>query len=361
MNLDDIDAGDVGAALGAIASVGAAIAAAPAIGALLSTAGLGVAGGALSGAAASNAGLAFLGGGSLASGGLGMAGGTTIIGATGGLAGGSIGHEIGKNLDAIKDQAEEAQAVINSTISPEPSYFSQLTELGSESMEAAGLSLAVNLLPELASGTAAALRGEMTIAEVANSIGTKLRTNGLKVGGDAFAKSGLSGVLASTDAFDPTGAVLVVTLAVDIAKYAFALNKGEINSDEFAKLAKETIVNKGSSILLTSAAIGLVGPAGLITPLIVASLIKNAKIREQVSSALDAAFANAEELIQKQIEIIRASQQTNSYAQETSSSGQQASDAADAGINASKSSIKALEDKLAKQNEIRNRISGPKE
>lgn len=354
MNIENIDAEDVGAALGALTLAGVAVAAAPAIGAFASGMGIGAAGGSLFGAAATNAGLAGLGGGSLASGGLGMAGGTAAIGGTGALAGGGVGHEIGENYQAIKDS-------IHNTIAPEPSYLSQLTELGSESMEAAGLSLAVNLLPELASGTAAALRGEKSIAEVANSIGNKLKASGLKVGGDTFAKSGLSGVLANTDAFDPTGAVLVVTLAVDIAKHAFALDKGEIGSDEFTKRAKETIVNKGSSILLTSAAIGLVGPAGLITPLIVASLIKNAKVREQVSSSLDAAFADAEELIRKQIEILKTSQQTYEYAQETNSSGQQASDSADAGISASKRSIKALEDKLEKQAEIKNRLTGSEE
>lgn len=350
MNIDDIEAGDVAAAGSAVAGAGLAIAFAPAIGAALSALGLGTAAGTLSGAAASNAGLAALGLGSLSSGGLGMAGGTTVLGGVGAAAGAAIE----KAGEAIKDK-------IDSIIAPEPSYLSQLTELGSESMEAAGLSLAVNLLPELANGTAAALRGEKSITEVISSIGNKLKTSGLKVGGDTFAKSGLSGVLANTDAFDPTGAVLVVTLAVDIAKHAFALNKGEIGSDEFTKRAKETIVNKGSSILLTSAAIGLVGPAGLITPLIVASLIKNAKVREQVSSSLDAAFADAEELIRKQIEILKTSQQAYEYAQETNSSGQQASDSADAGINASKRSIKALEDKLAKQAEIKNRLTGPEE
>ena len=350
MNIDDIDAGDIAAAGSAVAGAGIAILFTPEIGAALSALGLGAAAGTLSGAAASNAGLAALGGGSLASGGFGMAGGTTVLGAGGGAAG-----------VAMEKAGESIKENIGITISPEPSYLSQLTELGSDSMEAAGLSLAVNLFPELANGTAAALRGEKSITEVVSSIGNKLKTSGLKVGGDTFVKSGLSGVLANTDAFDPTGAVLVVTLAVDIAKHAFSLNSGEIGSDEFTKRVKETIVNKGSSILLTSAAISLVGPAGLITPLIVASLIKNAKIRQQVSSALDAAFSDAEELVRKQIEIIMAAEQAHKNAKETNSFGQQASDSADAGINATKRSIKALEDKLAKQIEMKKRMDGPEE
>lgn len=65
--------------LGVPVGLAGGIVAAPAVGAIVSTAGFGVLGGALSGAAASSAGLAALGGGAVVTGGLGMAGGTAVV------------------------------------------------------------------------------------------------------------------------------------------------------------------------------------------------------------------------------------------------------------------------------------------
>lgn len=265
----------------------------------------------------------------------------------------SVGGHDGIASDPLtySDAHNDAELVRNGG-TPDFADSYEFTDLGERSIEAAGISLAVNLLPEIK----AALQGKKSISEVSKGLGNALRTRGLKVGGEAFVKSGLSGALAATDEFDPTGAVLIVTLSIEIGKHALALKNGAIDIDEFKRLSSRTIVDKGGSILLTSGAVALLGPVGLITPIIVGQLVANAKIRGQVSSALEGAFVEAETLIRRQLTILETSDQTLSYAKNTSNIGQRASDFAAEGIVASENIIDILEKKQAEQEAIMRRL-----
>lgn len=376
MNIESIDAGDIATAGATVAGGFAGFVAAPVIGAALSTLGLGVGAGSLFGAAASSSGLAALGGGSIASGGLGVAGGTTVVTAAGGAVGAAVEkagvevhekfadnlHSASEVLENVLPQPTRADEIgdivqsvsnpvlekVDEIISSIPLDLSNLTNLGSSSLTAASLSLAATLLPEIASGVLAAIEGKRTVSEVVDSIGRKLKTHGLQVGTEAFVKSGLSGVLAATPAFDPTGAVLVVTLSIDIGRHALALKNGEIDLKEFKKRSQKSVVEKGGTILLTSGAMILVGPAGLIVPIIVSTMIANAKLREQIVSAMESVFSNAEELIARQIGAINKLNQTAEFARETQTSTEQASASAKENINTSRDTIDALKKKLEK-------------
>jgi len=247
-----------------------------------------------------------------------------------------------------KDQAD----LIRSGGTPDFANSYGVEDLGERSLEAAGISIAVSLLPEIKS----ALQGDKSISEVAKGFGNSLQTRGLKVGGEAFVKAGLSGALAGTEELDPTGAVLIVTLSYEIGKLALDLKNGAIDIAEFKRLSSRTIADKGSSILLTSGAVALLGPAGLITPIIVGQLVANAKLRDQVSAALEGAFVDAEKAIRKQIVILETSKQTLAYTQNTSDACQRTSDVANEGIAASSNSIEILEQKKFRQDEIRRRL-----
>lgn len=383
MVLENIDAEVFATAATAFASAAAAVAFAPAIGAALSTLGLGVAAGSLSGAAASSAGLAALGGGSIASGGLGIAGGTAALGAAAATTGAAIekagvaaydhiagnssfdtsASEVVEDLtyhptiaegfsNTVQSDFPSVLEKIDDIISPIASDFSKVTDIGSSSLTAASLSLAVTILPEIVSGTLAAIQGKKTALEVVESIGGKLKTHGLQVGTEAFAKSGLSGVLATTSAFNPTGAVLVVTLSIDIGRHVLAFKNGEIDLEEFKKRSQRSVVEKGGTILLTSGAMTLVGPAGLIVPIIVSAMITNSKLRDQISSAMGSVFADAEELVRRQIDAINKLNQTAEYAHEAQVSTEKASASAQENIKTAKDTIDALKkkfDKLSKR------------
>lgn len=358
MNIENIDAGDIATAGAGAAGALAGFIAAPAIGAALSTLGLGVGAGSLFGAAATSSGLAALGGGSIASGGLGMAGGTTVVTAAGATVGAAVEkagvavHEkFADNLDSASEVLENVlpqPTVADEIISSIPLDISNLTDIGSSSLTAASLSLAVTLLPEIASGVLAAIEGKKTVSEVVDSIGRKLKTHGLQVGTEAFVKSGLSGSLAATPAFDPTGAVLVVTLSIDIGQHALALKNGEIDLKEFKKRSQKSVVEKGGTILLTSGAMTLVGPAGLIVPIIVATLITNAKLRGQIASSMESIFSNAEELIARQIGVISKLNQAAEFADDAQTSAQQASASAKEDITTARDTIDMLKKKLEK-------------
>jgi len=391
MNIENIDAGDIATAGVALLGGGAAVVCAPAIGAALSALGLGVGAGSLSGAAASSSGLAALGGGSLASGGLGIAGGTGALGIAGSAVGAAaekagvaayekfaeylpsessvsdvlssvfpqptIADEIGKMVQSGSSSVYEK---IDAITSPFPSDLSNLTHVGSSSLTAASLSLAATVLPEMVSGVLAAIEGKKTVLEVAESIGRKLKTHGLQVGTEAFVKSGLSGVLAATPAFDPTGAVLVVTLSIDIGRHALALRNGEIDLEEFKKRSQKSVVEKGGTILLTSGAMILVGPAGLIVPIIVSTLIANAKLRKQIASAMESVFLDAEEMIARQIGAINKLNQIAEFAHEAKTSTEQASASAKENINTFRDTIDTLKKKLENMSEQDSNRMGDK-
>lgn len=229
-------------------------------------------------------------------------------------------------------------------------------DLGEHSADAAGLALAANLLPDMANEIKAAWHGKKSISDVSKDFGNALRTHGLKVGGQSFVKSGLSGALAATDEIDPTGAVLIVTLTFEIGKHALALNSGEIDIVEFKRLASRTIFDKGGSILLTSGAVALLGPAGLITPIIVGKLVANARVRGQVSSALNSVFSEAESLVRNQLEILAASKISLAYAQDTNTVCRSTSTHAEKGTVAGENTIEALEGKQVKLENIRQRL-----
>ena len=388
MNFENIDAGYIATAGAALLGGGAAVVCAPAIGAALSALGVGVGAGSLFGAAASSSGLAALGGGSIASGGLGILGGTAVLGTAGSAVGAAIekagvaayekfagnfpsetsvsevfasvfpqptiADEIGNMVQSGSSSILEK---IDEVISPVQSDLSILNDVGSSSLTAASLSLAATVLPEMVNGVLAAIEGKKTVSEVVESIGRKLRTHGLKVGTEAFVKAGLSGVLAATPAFDPTGAVLVVTLSIDIGRHALALKNGEIDLEEFKKRSQKSVVEKGGTILLTSGAMILVGPAGLIVPIIVSAMITNAKLRNQIAFAMESVFSDAEEMIARQIGAINKLNQTAEFAHEAQTSTEQASASAKENINTSRDTIDTLKNKLGKMSKrASNRI-----
>jgi hypothetical protein len=235
-----------------------------------------------------------------------------------------------------------------------------LDDLGERSLEAAGISLAVSLLPEIQS----AMQGKKSITEVARGFGSALQKRGLKVGGEAFIKAGFSGelagqlgnVLESSEQLDSTGAVLVVTLSIEIGKHALALKNGEIDLAEFKQLSKKTIISKGGTILLTAGAVALLGPVGYLTPIIVGQLVANEKIRGQVISSLEGAFSEAEALIRNQIRINEKSNLTLSYVQNTNAAVNRTSSYAQENVAVAGNISERLKDELSKQEDIRQRL-----
>lgn len=182
--------------------------------------------------------------------------------------------------------------------------------LGERSLEAAGLALAVDLLPSIYNGIAAAIRGKKSIAEVSSEWTGHLKERGLKVALPTAGKAAASGALAAIDGMDATGATLIVTLSYEIGKHAIDFTNGKIDKATFQKLAARVITDKGSSILLTAGALALLGPVGYLTPIIVGQLVANAAIKGQIVDTLKGAFEDSENIIRRQIRLLEQSNAT---------------------------------------------------
>jgi hypothetical protein len=219
-----------------------------------------------------------------------------------------VTDHVGQSEPLSYSEARDGADSIRNGDVPEWADSYGIDDLGERSLEAAGLSLVVDLGPQVASDVYAILRGETSIGDASGRLLANVKRRGGKAALTSGAKAAASGGLVYFEDLDPTGATLFVTLSFEVGKHAFAYKNGEITLEEFKRLSTKSIVDKGSSVLLTSAAVTLFGPVGLITPFIIGKLTSDAKQRQQMAEALKGCFDEAETLIQRQVGILSRSQ-----------------------------------------------------
>ena len=183
-----------------------------------------------------------------------------------------------------------------------PDYAGDDTGLFSTGAEgallAATIALVTSIGPLLIGDAAKVARGKMTAEQAAGRLKGAIQSSQLKTQvGWATVRGMGAAALTFTDLFDPTGSAFAVNLAIDAIQLSQQLKHGKLSAGEFGNAMLEKLADRGTYTALTAGSLWLMGPVGLLVPIIVKRTITDLKMQSQALKAWDnAAAAMREEL-----------------------------------------------------------------
>lgn len=147
---------------------------------------------------------------------------------------------------------------------------------------AASIALATSIGPQLMSDVANTLRGKLTSDELAKRLQKSLADQQtLTTAGWALSRGGAAAAMTTMDAIDPFGAALLANLLIDAVKLSRSVQSGAIASEHFgAKFLKQAKSRLGYTTL-TAGAFWVVGPIGLLVPIIIKRVVSNEEEQRQ--------------------------------------------------------------------------------
>lgn len=161
-----------------------------------------------------------------------------------------------------------------------------LGNAGEGALLAAAIALATSLGPQLMSDVANTLRGKLTQDELVQRLQTNIASEQARTtAGWAVGRGGAAAAMTALDALDPFGAALLANLLVDVVKLSRSVNSGEVPAGQFGAQFMDTVKLRIGSTALTAGAFWLVGPLGLLAPIIVRRMVNDAQLQRQTLEA----------------------------------------------------------------------------
>lgn len=183
-----------------------------------------------------------------------------------------------------------------------PSYVGEDTGLfgtaGESALLAATISLAATIGPQLFADAEKILRGQLTsdeaVARLQRSLGNAQTRSTL---GWAAARGAGAAALTFLEAADPTGAAFLANMVIDAIQLSARLKDGSLSPSEFGEAMLDKVKDRGAYTVLTAGAFWLVGPVGLLVPIIVRRMVSDAALqREAINAWTDVSGAMRAEL-----------------------------------------------------------------
>lgn len=171
-----------------------------------------------------------------------------------------------------------------------PGYVGEDTGLfgtaGESAMLAASIALATTIGPQLVGDAAKVLRGQLTtdeaIARLQRSFGDAQTRSAL---GWASARGAGAATLTFLDAADPTGAAFLANMVIDTIQLSARLKDGSLSPGEFGNAMLDKVKDRAAYTALTAGAFWLVGPVGLLVPIIVRRMVSDAALQREAINA----------------------------------------------------------------------------
>ena len=141
---------------------------------------------------------------------------------------------------------------------------------------AASIALATSICPQLVREAAEVINGRLTLSEAQERMKSKFLEAQTSITlGWAAARGGGAATATVLGALDPFGAALLVNLVVDTIQLSRSVQKGEVKSSDFGKELFSKVKDRASYTTLTAGAVWVIGPVGLLVPIIVRRVIKD--------------------------------------------------------------------------------------
>jgi len=171
-----------------------------------------------------------------------------------------------------------------------PGYVGEDTGLlgtaGESAMLAASIALATTVGPQLVGDALKVLRGELTtddaIARLQRSFDDAHTLSAL---GWASARGAGAAALTFLDAADPTGAALLTNMVIDTIQLSSRLKDGSLAPSEFGEAMLEKVKDRAGYTALTAGAFWLIGPVGLLVPIVVRRMVSDAALQREAINA----------------------------------------------------------------------------
>jgi hypothetical protein len=171
-----------------------------------------------------------------------------------------------------------------------PGYVGDDTGLfgtaGGSAMLAASIALATTIGPQLVGDAAKVLRGQLTtdeaIARLHRSFGEAHTRSTL---GWASARGAGAAALTFLDATDPTGAAFLANMVIDTIQLSASLKDGSLSPGEFGSAMLAKVKDRAAYTVLTAGAVWLVGPVGLLVPIIVRRMVSDTALQREAINA----------------------------------------------------------------------------
>lgn len=161
-----------------------------------------------------------------------------------------------------------------------------LGSAGEGALLAASIALAASIGPQLMTDVADAVRGKLTRDELAERLKNILaNTQARTTAGWALARGGAAAAMSAVDAIDPFGAALLANLLVDAVKLSQSVRSGAIAPEQFGTEFLDQAKSRMGYTSLTAGAFWLVGPLGLLVPIIVKRMVSDAESQRQILRA----------------------------------------------------------------------------
>ena len=87
------------------------------------------------------------------------------------------------------------------------------------------------------------------------------------------------------DAADPTGAAFLANMVIDTIQLSASLKDGSLSPGEFGDAMLDKVKDRGAYTALTAGAFWLVGPVGLLVPIIVRRMVSDAALQREAINA----------------------------------------------------------------------------
>lgn len=161
-----------------------------------------------------------------------------------------------------------------------------LGSAGEGALLAASIALATSLGPQLIGDVANTVRGKLTPGELVERLKNSLTTEQARTtAGWAVTRGGAAAAMTAVDAIDPFGAALLANLLVDVVTLSQSVKSGAISPEQFGAAFLDQAKTRIGSTALTAGAFWLVGPLGLLAPIIVRRMVTDAQLQRQTMQA----------------------------------------------------------------------------
>ncbi|MDM0117543.1 hypothetical protein QTI66_36130 [Variovorax sp. J22R133] len=180
---------------------------------------------------------------------------------------------------------------------------------------ATAMALATSVGPALLSDVADVLRGKQSIEAVGERIRAEFgKAQTRSALGWAAGRGGAAGAAAfALESVDPAGVALVVNVFVDTMLLVKDVRNGDLPADEFGTMLWERMQDRVAFTALTAGAVWVVGPLGLLAPIIVRRIVPDAATQRQLTESWREASRTLAKEVHARAQAASTMQQTAQY------------------------------------------------
>lgn len=157
---------------------------------------------------------------------------------------------------------------------------------GEGAILAASIALAASVGPQLLGDVGNVVRGKLTLQQVVDRLQGSMQTQQTRTAlGWAAGRGGAAAAMTALNAVDPLGAALLANLLVDTVKLSQSVHKGAISPAEFRVGLMEHAKDRIPHTALTAGSFWLMGPLGLLVPIVVRRIVSDTTLQKQTVQA----------------------------------------------------------------------------